>query len=98
MTIDANVKVDEKLYNEAKKIFDDLGLTYSDVINLFLSKITKDKKLPSELLLPKNIEIVYEDDPDYQNILECRRKRENGEECYSLEEVMKEFNVNQDSK
>jgi addiction module RelB/DinJ family antitoxin len=98
MTIEANVKVDEKLYNEAKKIFDDLGLTYSDVINLFLSKITKDKKLPSELLLPKNIEIVYEDDPDYQNILECRRKRENGEECYSLEEVMKEFNVNQDSK
>ena len=90
-------KIDDKLYNEAKKVFDDLGLTYQDAINLFLFKVTLEKKLPSELL-PVDIEIVHEDDPDYQDILECRKRREEGEECYSLEEVMEEFNVNQNSK
>jgi len=90
-------KVDDRLFNEAKEVFDDLGLTYQDAINLFLFKVTLEKKLPNELL-PVDIEIVHEDDPDYQDILECRKRREEGEKCYSLEEVMEEFNVNQDSK
>jgi len=54
-------KVDDKLYNEAKKVFDDLGLTYQDAINLFLFKVTLEKKLSNELL-PVDIEIVREDD------------------------------------
>ena len=54
-------KVDDKLYDETKKVFDDLGLTYQDAINLFLFKVTLEKKLSNELL-PVDIEIVREDD------------------------------------
>jgi len=76
-------KIDDKLYNEAKKVFDDLGLTYQDAINLFLFKVTLEKKLPNELL-PMDIEIVLEDDPDYKLVEQTR-----GEEAISLDEFMK---------
>ncbi len=38
-----------------------------------------------------DIEIIDEDDPDFQHIKEARERRAKGEKTYTLDEVMQEY-------
>jgi len=48
-----NVRVNEKVKEEAENIFKDLGLKMSDAINIFLNQVCVEKGLPFEVKLPK---------------------------------------------
>lgn len=60
-----SVRVEEKFYNESKKVFEKLGLTFADAVNLFLAEVAIEKRIPFELGISseelenriKNIEI-----------------------------------------
>ncbi len=86
----SNVYLDTELKESAREMFKNYGLSLSDGINFLLKQATE-KKSP---ILDLNIEQINPNDPDYKLIEEARKNRANGEKIYSLEEVMKEFNVN----
>jgi DNA-damage-inducible protein J len=84
MKIQTSVRVEESFYKEAKKVFDSFDLSFTDAVNIFLAKVAMEKKIPFELALSKNIEIVDKSDPDYKLIEQTR-----AEETISLDEFMK---------
>ena len=43
------IRIDEKLKNDAQDLFDDIGLSMSAAINIFLKQCVKDGKIPFEL-------------------------------------------------
>lgn len=45
-------RVDEALKTEAAAVLDSIGLTMSDAIRMLLTRIARDKALPSELKVP----------------------------------------------
>ncbi len=49
-----SVRVDDVFYNEAKEVFNRFGLSFGDAVNLFLAKVSMEKKIPFELSLPSN--------------------------------------------
>jgi len=54
MKIQTSVRVESKLYNEAKEVFSKFGLTFGDAVNIFLAKVSMDKSIPFELSLPSD--------------------------------------------
>ena len=88
--IRSNVYLDTELKESAREMFKNYGLSLSDGINFLLKQATE-KKSP---ILDLSIEQISPNDPDYKLVEEARKKRANGEKVYSLDEVMKEFNVN----
>lgn len=86
----SNVYLDTELKESAREMFKNYGLSLSDGINFLLKQATE-KKSP---ILDLSIEQISPNDPDYKLIEEARKNRANGEKIYSLDEVMKEFNVN----
>ena len=52
MKIQTSVRVDNLLYNDAKKVFSKFGLTFGDAVNKFLAKVSMEKAIPFELSLP----------------------------------------------
>ncbi len=44
-----SVRVEEKFYREAMKIFRAMGLSFADAVNLFLAKVALEKKIPFEI-------------------------------------------------
>ena len=88
--IRSNVYLDTELKKSAREMFKNYGLSLSDGINFLLKQATE-KKSP---ILDLSIEQISPNDPDYKLIEEARKNRANGEKIYSLDEVMKEFNVN----
>jgi len=44
-----SVRVEEKFYLEALKVFKSMGLTFGDAVNLFLAKVSMEKKIPFEI-------------------------------------------------
>lgn len=52
-----NTRVNEKLKNESEKILNDLGLSMSSAIDLFLKQVINKKGIPFELVLPNDEEI-----------------------------------------
>jgi addiction module RelB/DinJ family antitoxin len=85
-----NVYLDTELKESAREMFKTYGLSLSDGINFLLKQATE-KKTP---ILDLNIEQIKPKDSDYKLIEEARKNRANGEKVYSIDEVMKEFNVN----
>ncbi len=83
--IRSNVYLDVELKESAKKLFKSYGLSLSDGLNILLRKATKEEFEP----FPFEIEPIYPNDPDYKLVEQTR-----SEKRYSLDEVMKEFNVN----
>ncbi len=66
MRMQTSVRVEKEFYEEAKKIFQQFGLTFGDAVNLFLAKVTIEKGIPFDLKLPskeleKRIDNVEED-------------------------------------
>ncbi len=54
MALDATVRarVDSKLKEEAEKILNEIGLTTSQAINMFLKSVTRERGIPMELKIP----------------------------------------------
>ena len=52
MRIQTSVRVEKKFYEEARKVFNKLGLTFGDAVNIFLAKVAMEKGIPFELKLP----------------------------------------------
>ena len=52
MKIQTSVRVENKLYNEAKNIFSKFGLSFGDAVNIFLAKVAMEKGIPFDLSLP----------------------------------------------
>jgi len=52
MTIQTNINVEDIFYNEAKEVFQNLGLSFGEAINIFLAKVANEKSIPFDLRLP----------------------------------------------
>ncbi len=52
MKIQTSVRVEDKLYKEAKNIFKNFGLSFGDAVNIFLAKVAMEKAIPFDLSLP----------------------------------------------
>jgi DNA-damage-inducible protein J len=52
MKIQTSVRVENKLYNEAKNVFSKFGLSFGDAVNIFLAKVAMEKAIPFDLSLP----------------------------------------------
>jgi len=52
MRMQTSVRVEKEFYEETKKVFNQLGLTFGDAINVFLAKVAMEKGIPFELKLP----------------------------------------------
>ena len=57
MTLDSTVRarVDSELKNEVETIFQELGLSTSQAINLFLKKVKMERGIPFELKVPNEV-------------------------------------------
>ena len=47
-----HVRIDEKIKKEATETLEDMGLSVSDAIRVFLKRVVADKQLPFELKVP----------------------------------------------
>ncbi len=54
MKIQTSVRVDDKFYKDAKKVFKQFGLSFGDAVNLFLAKVSMEKGIPFDLTLPSD--------------------------------------------
>ena len=90
MKIRTTVYLDSKLKESAREMFKNYGLSLSDGINFLLKQATEKKCS----ILNLNIEQINPNDHDYKLIREARFSRINGEKIHSLDEAIKEFNVN----
>ncbi len=54
MKMQTSVRVDDVFYNESKEVFSRFGLSFGDAVNLFLAKVSMEKKIPFELSLPSD--------------------------------------------
>lgn len=54
MKMQTSVRVDDVFYNEAKEVFSRFGLSFGDAVNLFLAKVSMDKRIPFDLSLPSD--------------------------------------------
>ena len=52
MKIQTSVRVEDRLYKEAKNIFKKFGLSFGDAVNIFLAKVAMEKAIPFDLSLP----------------------------------------------
>ena len=61
-----NFRIDEDIKDNAEKVLNDMGLTMSAAITMFLVKIGKEKRIPFEI----NTDPFYSD----ENISELKRR------------------------
>ena len=52
MRMQTSIRVEKEFYEEAKKVFNQLGLTFGDAVNIFLAKVAMEKGIPFELKIP----------------------------------------------
>ena len=81
MRMQTSVRVEKEFYEEAKKVFNKLGLTFGDAVNVFLAKVAMEKGIPFELKIPNE---------DTQLAIKEARENKNMEEI-SFEELKKEM-------
>ena len=55
MKIQTSVRVEDEFYQEAKKVFKKVGLTFGDAVNLFLSKVSMEQGIPFNVNIPKKV-------------------------------------------
>jgi DNA-damage-inducible protein J len=48
-TVNVTVRIDKELKREAEELFDDLGLTMSSAITVFIKQAVRQQKIPFEL-------------------------------------------------
>lgn len=54
MKVQTSVRVEDTYFKESKKVFDAFGMSFGDAVNLFLAKVSMEKKIPFEISLPSN--------------------------------------------
>ncbi len=70
MKIQTSVRVEDRFYKEAKKVFDRFGLSFGDAVNIFLSKVSMEQAIPFEISLPeenishRSFERIWDNDED----------------------------------
>jgi len=69
----------------------DIKDSVADKILYFLESFKNDVKILNANDTAVNIEEISKDDLDYNYIVDARQKRLEGENTYSLDEMMKEF-------
>jgi DNA-damage-inducible protein J len=47
-----SIRVEDRFYKESEKIFNELGLSFGDAVNLFLAKVALEKRIPFEIGIP----------------------------------------------
>ena len=47
-----HVRIDEQIKKEAAETLEDMGLSVSDAVRIFLKRVVADKKLPFEIKVP----------------------------------------------
>jgi len=82
--IRTSVYLDEEVKNAAKELFGKYNISLSDAINIFLSQSIISQGLPFDMKIPKDIEPIRTNDPDYMLV-----KKTRGEDTISLDEFMK---------
>jgi addiction module RelB/DinJ family antitoxin len=75
-----NVYLDENLKYQAKELFKQYGLSFSNGLNFLLKQLINKNEMP----LPKDIELVLPKDDDYKLV-----KNIKDEETISLDEFLK---------
>jgi len=50
--VTTSIKIDKTKRDEAKKIFNQLGLTMGEAFNIFLSRVIMEKGIPFEVKIP----------------------------------------------
>ena len=82
--IRTSVYLDEEVKNAAKELFGKYNISLSDAINIFLSQSIISQGLPFDMKIPKDVEPIRTNDPDYMLV-----KKTRGEDTISLDEFMK---------
>lgn len=57
MKMQTSLRVDDKFYEESKEVFNKLGLSFTDAVNIFLAKVAMEKRIPFELAIEPSIEL-----------------------------------------
>ena len=53
MKIQTSVRVEDEFYQEAKKVFRKVGLTFGDAVNIFLAKVSMEQAIPFNINIPQ---------------------------------------------
>ena len=89
LTSQINVVVDTKTKNDAVQIFDELGLSMSTAINIFLKQVINHEGLPFEIKTKQQFikENEITDEEIIEKLMEAERIMANGGKMYTSEEV-----------
>ena len=89
LTSQINVVVDTKTKNEAASILDDLGLSMSTAINIYLKQIIKNHGIPFQIKTKQQFieENEITDEEILKKIREAEESMANGGKFYSSKEV-----------
>lgn len=85
MKMQTSIRVDEKFYKETKEIFSQMGLSFADGINIFLAKVSHEKRIPFELSVEASDELKQR----VQNI----KKSENITSYNSSKELFEDLGI-----
>lgn len=61
------IKIDDKLKNEADKLFNDLGLDFNTAINIFLVTSINTQSIPFKIKKTKQLNINNNDEDNFYN-------------------------------
>ena len=91
LTSQINVVVDTKTKNEAASILEDLGLSMSTAINIYLKQIIKNHGIPFEIKTKQQFieENEITDEEILKKIREAEESMANGGRIYTAEEMHK---------
>ena len=86
-TVNTSIKIDEKTKKEAQKLFKDLGLNLSTVINIFLKQAIREKGIPFYInSLPENSELAQA----FEEAKQIKKNPSNYKSYSSPEEIFKD--------
>lgn len=57
MKLQTSVRVDETFFHESKEVFAQLGITFTDAVNIFLAKVAMEKRIPFELAVEPSADL-----------------------------------------
>ena len=84
MRIQTSVRVEQEFYAEAKKVFEKLGLTFADAVNIFLAKVALEKGIPFDLKLPSE---------ELERRVENLEKKENTQIYKNAQELFEDLGI-----
>lgn len=57
MKLQTSIRVDETFFHESKEVFAQLGITFTDAVNIFLAKVAMEKRIPFELAVEPSADL-----------------------------------------